>query len=346
MIKWVKTRECREEDILAEDIVNKDGVVIAPKYTSLNHYILSILHYYGISKVKILGNKHRLELKQQQCYLHVKKQYKENVQDVKEVLCNLVSENRLEVDKIESIVDHAFGYMEDTHNIVKVLNEEKEFDEYTYTHSINVGIYSMLIGRWMKLGQDEIRNLMIAGLLHDVGKTKIPYNVLNKTGKLTEKEFELLKNHPEFGYDILLEQRALSEDICQAVLLHHERIDGSGYPYHIRGDEIGLYAKIVAIADVYDAITTNRVYKSKRTPFEAFKIFMTEEVKNLDPLIVHTFITNISTHYVGMKVLLNTGEVGKIVYIPPQSVSNPIVDLNHDYIDLSVNQDKNIVKVV
>jgi HD-GYP domain-containing protein (c-di-GMP phosphodiesterase class II) len=236
--------------------------------------------------------------------------------------------------------------MEDTHNIVKVLNEEKEFDEYTYTHSINVGIYSMLIGRWMKLGQDEIHNLMIAGLLHDVGKTKIPYNVLNKTGKLTDKEFELLKNHPEFGYDILLEQRALSEDICQAVLLHHERIDGSGYPYHIRGDEIGLYAKIVAIADVYDAITTNRVYKSKRTPFEAFKIFMTEEVKNLDPLIVHTFITNISTHYVGMKVLLNTGEVGKIVYIPPQSVSNPIVDLNHDYIDLSVNQDKNIVKVV
>lgn len=346
MIKWVKTRECKEEDILAEDIVNEAGTVIAKKYTLLNHYIISILHHFGISRVKILCNKSSLELNQEQCYAMVKGQYKENIQSVKEVLCNLVADNNLQMDKLEDIVNHACGYMEDTYSIVKVMNEEKEFDEYTYTHSINVAIYAMLIGKWMKLDQESIQKLIVAGLLHDVGKMKIPYDVLNKKSKLTDAEFALLKKHPEFGYDIVKEQNGISEDISRAVLLHHERMDGSGYPYHCAGEDINLYARIIAVADVYDAITTNRVYKSKRTPFEAFNIFKTEEVKNMDPRIVHAFITNISIHYVGMNVLLNTGEVGKIVYIPPQSVSNPIVGLNHDYIDLSKDQEKNIVKVV
>lgn len=346
MIKWVETKECRAEDILAEDIVDESGTVIAKKYTSLNNYILSILHYFGISRVKILCNQTGFEFDEHQSYEQMKEEYKENIQGIKEVICSLVSENNLDMDKINSIVNSACGYLDDTYNIVKVLNEERHYDEYTYTHSINVAIYAMLIGKWMKLGQEDIQNLVIAGLLHDVGKIKIPYKVLNKTGKLTDAEFALIRKHPEMGYDILLEQRAASEDICQAVLLHHERMDGSGYPYHIKGEEICLYARIVAVADVYDAITTNRVYKNKRTPFEAFEIIRSEEIKNMDLNIVNIFITNISIHYVGMNVLLNTGEVGKIVYIPPQCVSNPIVDLNHKYIDFSKYQEKNIVEVV
>lgn len=346
MVQWVMIKDCREEDILAEDIVNKDGMVIARKYTMLNHYILSILRYFGIAKIRIFSERKDPCSEEHRSYLHIREDYKENIQQIKKILCNLVAGRNLEMERIHQMIKNFCSHIEESYTILKVLGEEKQYDEYTYTHSLNVAIYAMLIGKWMKLEQEDLEKVVIAGLLHDIGKIRVPYEVLNKRAKLSKEEFDIIKMHSAYGYEILKKQKEFPEDICRAVLLHHERLDKSGYPYGYGEEQICLFARIIAVADVYDAITTNRVYRNRMTPFEAFTILKTTEVKNLDPNIVNLFMTNISIHYVGMKVLLNTGEIGKIVYIPPQSISDPIVDINHDYIDFSKRRDKNIIEIV
>ena len=145
----------------------------------------------------------------------------------------------------------------DDEKALRVLNEEKDFDEYTYTHSLNVALYAMLIGKWLRLDNNSIKNVIKAGVLHDIGKTKVPIEILNKKARLSDEEFDIIKKHTFYGYDLVRSTDCVSDEVCEAVLLHHEREDKSGYPYGIGGRQLGLYAKIVAVADVYDASPTS-----------------------------------------------------------------------------------------
>jgi HD-GYP domain-containing protein (c-di-GMP phosphodiesterase class II) len=142
------------------------------------------------------------------------------------------------------------------------------------------------------------------------------------------------------------ETNRFSEEVCRAVLSHHERMDRSGYPFGIGCEEIDIFSKILAVADVYDAMTSDRVYKKRDTPFKVFEMFKTVGVKNFDPRIVNTFLNNVSVCYVGSKVFLNTGETGEIAYIPPQSITEPVVRIGHEYIDLAQDRSRSILCMV
>jgi putative nucleotidyltransferase with HDIG domain len=346
MIQWIKVKECKEDYILSGDMRRADGSIIVAKYTVLNQHIVDLLLSQGIYNIKVLRKETTQNDSNSYKSQNIKKAYETTIRDMKCILCDLVSGKSIDTNIIDNITDNIMKHLEEGPDIIKVLEDEKEFDEYTYTHSLNVALYSMLIGRWLKLKKDQIKQLTIAGLLHDIGKIKVPYEILNKKGRLTKEEFEVIKLHTIYGYDFLKQQYSFSEDICQAVLLHHERMDKSGYPYGLGVDQIGLYSRIIAIADVYDAITTTRVYKARSTPFEAFEIFKTIEVKNLDPSILSLFMSKISTHYIGVDVLLNTGEVGTIVYVPPHNITDPIVKVDDEYVDFSRTQDKAIVELL
>jgi HD-GYP domain-containing protein (c-di-GMP phosphodiesterase class II) len=204
----------------------------------------------------------------------------------------------------------------------------------------------MLLAKWLKLDETDIKKAVQSGFLHDIGKSKIPLEILNKKEPLTKDEFSRIKKHPIYGYYILDENNYLDIDVKRAVLLHHERLNSTGYPFSISSDRISIFAKIVSIADVYDAMTSNRIYKGSVTPFMAFEMFLTDGLCLFDTYIMKEFINHISTYFIGSKVILNTGESGRIVYIPPNDVLSPIVLVNGEYASLGKRKGIGISRIL
>lgn len=324
--------QCRDGDIVAEDIKNANGVKLVASGTTLNEYTLQKLRQFDIDNIKVIYPPEYARSIQYQREIF-EQNYKENIKTIKNILKDLSVGKELDKEKILFASDEIYkSSFVNSHLLIQFLNEIKETDEYTYQHSINVAFYAMLIAQWGKLSEKEVKQCIQAGLLHDVGKSKIPNNVLNKPAKLTKSEFEIIKKHPVYGYHILNENRFDDIDIKRAVLFHHERIDGTGYPFGITADKIGTLAQIVAVADVYDAMTSNRVYKKKVTPFVAFEMFMTEGYSHFDPYIINQFISHMAAYLTGARVSLSNGERGKIVYIPPDNVLFPVICSNGVYI--------------
>ncbi|MDR0577996.1 MAG: HD-GYP domain-containing protein [Candidatus Accumulibacter sp.] len=201
----------------------------------------------------------------------------------------------------------------------------KTADDYTYLHSVAVCALMIALGRQLGLGGDMNHKLGIAGLLHDLGKAMIPKDILNKPGKLTDEEFRVMKTHPEEGYKLLRENGGVDEIICDVVLHHHEKIDGSGYPREFKDNEISLYAKMGAVCDVYDAITSNRPYKAGWDPAESLRK-MAEWTKNhFDPTAFQAFVKSMGIYPIGSLVRLNSGRLGVIVDQSPKSLLTPRV---------------------
>lgn len=188
----------------------------------------------------------------------------------------------------------------------------KVSDEYTFKHSVDVATMAMVIGKQYGLGEEEIREIGIAGLLHDVGKSKIPNEVLNKPGRLDEDEFALMKQHSLFGFQILKEKENFSDGIMRGVLQHHEKINGAGYPLGVAEDKIHTYAKIISVADVYDALVTERPYKSAFSKRDAVEMIMAM-TRELDMKSMTSFLETIILYSVDSIVQLSNGEKAKVV---------------------------------
>ncbi|WZL81795.1 HD-GYP domain-containing protein [Vallitaleaceae bacterium 9-2] len=206
-------------------------------------------------------------------------------------------------------------------------------DDYTFTHSLNTAMLANIFGGWLGLSDKEIKDLTISGFLHDIGKLNISPDILNKPGKLTVDEFESIKKHTNFGYDIIRDYD-INDDIKNGVLLHHEKIDGSGYPLGLKDEQIPLFAKIIGIVDIYDAMTSQRSYHDKYSPFKVIQMFEQESYGLLDTNLLFVFLENIAHHYLGKDVLLSTGERARIVFIHNQSPSRPIIQINDQMVDL------------
>ena len=337
---------CNTGDILAEDVYNDWGMVLVAKNTVMNSYIKEKLLQMNIPNVWLYNTKEQLDNYYREIsYQKVKRTYKETVITVKQFISNLSSGQPVEYKTIKELSQVIFDQAIETNYIISCLKEIKGVDEYSYTHCVNVAFYSMLIANWLGLPGDRTREVIQAGLLHDIGKAKIPYEILNKNGKLTDQEFEHMKMHSTYGYDMLRDIPDIDQRIKNAVLMHHERFDGSGYPGRLKGDSIELYARIIAVADVYDAMTQNRVYKQKVSPFESFRMFLTIGISSFDITVLSAFTKNLSAFYVGTKVLLNTGATGEIVYVPPQDIVCPIVNVGTSYLDLSKEKELKVVNV-
>lgn len=346
LIKIIDTYDCKEGNILAEKISNGFGATIVVQNTVLNNYIINRLVELGINQVKIYDDHSETDNLNNLSYKKIEQSYNERILAIKSIASELISGKSLDVEKVNCISNVTYSEILDSTKMFKILNRQKKLDEYTYTHSMNVAFYSMLIGKWLDFDDESIKTVIKAGLLHDIGKAKIPMELLNKKERLTDKEFELLKRHTIYGYELVKSTKSFSDEVSRAVLLHHERHDGSGYPFGIDSRQLDTYANIVAIADVYDAMTSDRVYKKRDTPFEVFNMFQTIGLNCFEVNIIKTFLTNLSAYYVGSKILLNTGEIGEIVYIPPHNITKPIIGLGSDYIDMAKEKDKNIIYII
>jgi putative nucleotidyltransferase with HDIG domain len=270
------------------------------------------------------------------------------VNSIKSIINDLAAGRGIDNEKVHEISDSLYENMYSNIAVTECLNKIKVVDEYTYSHCINVSLYSMLIGKWLELPESEIKLLMLAGILHDVGKSKIPIEILNKKGPLTQEEFEVIKNHPLYGFEIIKDNTGINKKVKEAVLMHHEKENGTGYPFGIKSVSISGFAKIVSIADAFDALTSERVYKKRQTPFDTFGEFERIGIGegHYDPIILLKFIHNISQYYVGSRVRMSTGKFGEIVYVPPHNISNPVVKVDGSYIDLSAQRGMKIIEML
>lgn len=215
----------------------------------------------------------------------------------------------------------------------------KAIDNYTFSHSINVAIYATTLAKFLNFSPQQLQEISLAGLLHDIGKLDIPREVVDKPGPLTNDEFLIMKEHARLGYERLKNMKNLSDNIIQGISQHHEKYDGSGYFRGLKGKEIHEWGRILATADVYDAVTTNRVYRKALLPHEGAEIVMGSGVGHLDYELVQMFSSNISFYPLGTKVILNTGEAGKVVDIHPMAPLRPVIVLetSGEVMDLSQN---------
>ncbi|QGQ99855.1 HD-GYP domain-containing protein [Paenibacillus psychroresistens] len=229
-------------------------------------------------------------------------------------------------------------------NVFSIISSMEAKDEYTYKHSFAVAVISTIIGGWMELDTVEIEDLMISAFLHDVGKLQIPDAVLNKTQPLTKEEFLELKNHPEYGYNMISQTAGISQNQALVALQHHEREDGSGYPSGLKGCDMGILSKIVAVADVFHAMISKRAYKEALPLFQVLRELDAGAYGLYDPRVVHCLISKIMNALIGSRVLLSSGETVTVILINIHDRMHPLVKKEQQFIDLSKEKGIEIVK--
>ncbi len=199
----------------------------------------------------------------------------------------------------------------------------KTADDYTYMHSVAVCALMIALSKQLNLNEEQTRSAGIAGLLHDLGKALMPMDILNKPGKLTDEEFAIIKKHPEEGYKLLLASTGADEIALDVVLHHHEKTDGSGYPKRFKDSEISLFAKMGAVCDVYDAITSNRPYKAGWDPAESLRKMAEWANGHFDPMVFQAFVKSLGIYPIGSLIKLNSGRLGIVVEQAEKSLLTP-----------------------
>jgi HD-GYP domain-containing protein (c-di-GMP phosphodiesterase class II) len=212
-------------------------------------------------------------------------------------------------------------------NVVIHLTDIRTRDDYTFGHSINVCLIAAMIGVKMRLTEQQLTELALGALLHDVGMMLISPELMNKKQRLTAEDYAVVKEHAALGFDVLRKQSGVSLVSAHVAFQHHENYDGSGYPRGNSGDDIHRYARIVAVADIYDALTSERAYRQAMLPHEAYEVVLGSRGNKLDPQIVDIFLQNVALFPVGTMVLLDTDEIGVVTHVMPQLQTRPMVKI-------------------
>lgn len=254
---------------------------------------------------------------------------------------------RLNIDDCIYVANNIVEEIRESESMIVETINLSTYDNYTYTHSVNVDILAVVLGVACGLRDDELRKLSQAALLHDIGKTCVPIEILNKPAPLTEEEWEEMKKHPLYGYNMLKDNYDVSSVTRNAILSHHENVDGSGYPRHLTAENIHLFAKIIHIADVYDALITKRIYKDAMNPADALEYLMGNAEHLFDKELVAIFMDYIAPYPLGVQVELSTGQTALVVKNNRAMLSRPIVRLDGGaLIDLMERLDITIVKLL
>ena len=257
---------------------------------------------------------------------------KESILTIKEVFSfcekNTTILNENTIHQVESVAEKLVEQIYNNKEISVCIKELQTYDSDTYMHSIGVAVLSIAIGTAMNLNKRELCSLGISALLHDIGKVKVPVEIINKPDKLTEEEFEIVKNHPNWGGDYFTEHKNVSDNIYMGIVGHHERVDGTGYPNALKGDEIPLFARIISVADVYESLTGKRSYRSPIRPLEAIEYIMAGAGRSFDQNVVQAFLKKIEPYPVGSYVKLSNRRCAKVIKSNRVNSLRPVIKIS------------------
>lgn len=273
--------------------------------------------------------------------------FTETVDSLKDTLSQAVKGEEIKKEEILKETENVVSKSRNSLHILDMLHCMRGYDDMTYMHCLNVGILSNLIGKVsnMVMSEEDLELLTLSGLLHDIGKIMIPDEILQKPDRLTISEYNLVKTHVLQGHNIL-KDRNLDVRVIDAVMRHHERMDGSGYPGGYRADRIGEFPKILAIADTFDAMTSKRPYRDAICPFKVIGMFEREGITKYDLRYLLPFLDTIVQVYMNAEVELSNGERGQVVLINRDALSRPVVKLGSFYCDLLREPDITIERIV
>lgn len=351
--------------VVAEDLYNPAGQLVLPAGFVLNEATISKLEYYTILEVPVEDtpapnpitvdspagehieeNNYSEKLRASEEFKLFKADYEKSITRLNDALTTCIQSGKpIDTESIYADTSKLISSSKNTIHIFDIIHNLRNYDDITATHSQNVALISTILGKWLDFPEVDLKVLTIAGLLHDIGKLTVPKEILTKTGKLTDEEYALMKDHVKRGYDIL-RSMPLDIRIKEACLLHHERCDGSGYPFHATAARITPFAKIIAIADVYDAMTASRSYRNGFCPFDVIQMFDEEGLNKYDPHYIMTFLNRISSTYLHNNVRLNDGRVGEIVMLNPMCLYRPMIRIGSEFIDLLKKPDLRIEAIV
>lgn len=337
--KFLSTRVLKNGMVIDQAIIDRSGRILIARKTVLDDFLIDALQKMKISGVYVREGEEDAEEQIEIAPETLKTIEKIRVADSARVMLSESVKQRVTqgiqylytdvtspdfMSTAEDVTNSLLDAIQENDAVAMNVDALKVSDEYTFKHSVDVATIAMLIAKQSGMQKSDVYNVGIAGLLHDVGKSKIPTDMLNKAGKLTEQEFEFMKQHTLLGYQILKEKSDVGQEIMLAVLQHHEKINGLGYPLGLKEKDISPYAKILAIADIYDALVTERAYKKAFSQQDAIEMIMamTDE---LDVHYMRDFLDIVILYPVDSVVMLSNGERAKVVRNTPHYPLRPTV---------------------
>ncbi|MDU1412949.1 MAG: HD-GYP domain-containing protein [Clostridium sp.] len=342
-MKLAFLKDLTGNEILAKDIITGYGKTLLKRGIVLTNTIRKRIESQGIFFVYIeddelsdvVDDTELLELK------------KNVLESLPEMFNDIIYFNGIALNKSLGLVDDLIDYIQTENYINLNLYEVKVYDDYTYMHSVDTAIMATFLGTNMNLSRKDLRELSIAALFHDIGKTKVPAEIINKPSKLTLEEFEEVKMHPIYGKDILRKNPEFSDTIIDSVATHHEKFDGTGYALGISGNDIPFYGRVISVCDVFTAITSDRCYRKKFAPKEAYEFILAQTYSSFDPSVINLFRDTFAVYPLGCPVTLSNGFIGYVVKqnkgFPDKPVIRIVSDLNNQKL---VPYDINLKEVI
>lgn len=345
--------------ILGQDVYNFANQIVVKKGTVLDERTITKLHRFEIPQFMIeeevlsiqeANSYHRSSyserIQNNPSFRRFQENYDTEIISFQNMISCVIEKNQ-KID-CEALYRQVVMLLKDTGNSINafdMVQNLRHYDDSTYAHSMNVGLLCNVFADWLGFGEDEKKTLTVAGILHDIGKTRVPLEIIQKPARLSEEEYQIIKKHTEYGFAILTENK-LDYHIRYTALQHHERMDGSGYPLGLAGDHIDEYARIVSIIDVYDAMTSPRVYRGPTCPFDVIQIFEEEGFQKYDSRYILTFLRRIAESYLNERIKLSDGRTGKLIYINVHALSRPVVMVDGEAIDLRKEKDLKIIEIM
>ena len=337
--------------IVAELMTSEDGKAILGAGTVLTDNRIRLLQQWGVDKVSVLLPQSRPETTQEAPWSFDRAAfnayYNDTVDLVKTAFKSISLFREVPVARMQELANEKIDPLVDAPGVMNHLLMIRHTDDYTFEHSVNVAVLSGVIGKWMGLKGQNLRDLIFAGLMHDIGKSQVPPEILNKPGKLSAEEMDIMKRHTIQGYYLLKEVPRTPLVIMWSVLQHHERMDGSGYPLHLRGSNIHEFARIISVADVYDAMTSDRVYRRRTTPYHVVEALFRQMFNVLDPVVCSKFLYHVKDFMTGNIVMLSDGRQAEIVHPGAFPAGLPLVKTTDgQFINLEQKRDITIYGLI
>ncbi|MBU2700198.1 putative nucleotidyltransferase with HDIG domain [Sporomusaceae bacterium BoRhaA] len=312
---------------LGKSIMAENGMILLDKDVILTDKLIAKLAYWRIPEIFIAEEETFIffdDLKNER--REFVKERDKMIVAVSDIFDQFNGFDQLSVTQLHEFTDETLmPLLLKSDSVFSYLHVFNHTGDYLFRHSINVAIFAGIIGKWLEWTELQSKQLVTAGLLHDIGKVCIPLAILNKPGKLVPEEMELMKKHALFGYEILQGADDIDDIVKNGILQHHERLDGSGYPSSLQAGDISQVARIIAVADVYDAMISQRVYRQAISPILALKELCQMMYGMMDPKICMTFIQHAKKCLVGSLVKLSNGLIAKIIYLNEQYFTRPVV---------------------